>query len=185
MVGLIQVEGINAKEENIPTKVAICRSFKKAAEIAKKNGFSNNSKKLQYTFFAEDDILFENPKKSFEKFKMALDNLPEKWDIITGGTYYMQSKDIIKETINNHFKLLNRWCSMHFLLLNSNSTEKFIDICSCEEGHIDYLLSAKYRDKFNTYAIWPLIAKQIDDYSDNHETIMNLETYLIKGQLFI
>ena len=138
-------------------------SHQKAIKIAKE-------KKLDKILVIEDDCLFKNG--SFEHFLNCIEQLPEDWDVLTGGvSWFLHDRRTVKRVSKNLVKLSD-FAASHFFLYKSSSYNKILQWQ--KDRHIDRYMGSLCRSKkLNVYCSTPFIARQIADFSDVKQKEVN------------
>ena len=157
------VNGVRMK----PVHVGIAEAHLNCIRLAKQEGWDK-------VLIMEDDLLVPNIKAN-EYMTSALNKLPEDWDVALAGVYWKRSE--IK--INNYWKKLSEFCSLHWYLVNSKAYDKLLTYDG--SNHYDRWIGTQ---GFNVYCTNKYFAIQYDGWSDNvnQETKYN-DTYIKKQDL--
>ena len=110
------------KHENGSTGCGM--SHTKIVSMAKKN-------KMERILVIEDDADFHP--NSWEIYANVLNNLPDDWDIITGGI----SWGVIDKKISEHLVKMSNFSASHFMLYNKTSYDHVLNWCRNVRENID------------------------------------------------
>lgn len=149
-------------------KIGVSKSFKNIINIAKYKG-------LEQVLVFEDDVQFTSDKSS-ERFQMAMETLPEDWDMLLGGIYYCDKL----EPYNQYMKKINNFSALHCVLFRDTVYDKILShkIDGHKTRHIDKYLSDFIGDeKLNIYVTYPMVAIQYPGISDTINTVNNNVDY--------
>lgn len=148
-------------------------SHQKAIKLAKE-------KKLEKILVIEDDCLFK--KDSFKHFLTCIQELPEDWDILTGGVSWFLYERLTMKRVSKHLVKLSDFAASHFILYNHRSYNKILEWKA--NRHIDrYMGSLSREKKLNVYCSTPFIARQIADFSDVKQKKVNFTNHFNRFEL--
>lgn len=143
-------------------------SFSKIVEWAKQQKFSR-------VIIGEDDLLFSAP----GAWAYYLEQMPEDFDIWSGGVYSAEIKD---------GRIMNGWSGNTLITIHSNFYDEFLKMAN------DALLKRDHLDRYfgnfcfekNYRVVEPFVVYQLEGYSDNHRRMTAHAGYLekIKSKLF-
>lgn len=151
-------------------------SFKSIIKKAK-------GEKLKQVLIFEDDVRFTS-KKSRSKFQIAINSLPDKWDILLGGVYTSKNKPE-ESKYNDHISILGDFSSLHCILINESCYDKILEHNPNKDKHLDrYLGRLAKSEEINAYLTYPMIAIQYNTYSNNVKRHVNYDKLLNKFKLF-
>lgn len=139
----------------------INQSFKNIVAWAKEQ-------KLKYVFIGEDDLTFSSP----GAWQYFLDNMPEEFDIYSGGIY--------SGHVENG-RILTGYSGNTLIVVHENFYDTFLAIRP--DNHLDRELGMMAHKK-NFRIVEPFVVYQIQGYSDNHRRETKHESYLEKMKLF-
>ena len=111
----------------------------------------------------EDDMAFCS--KSAEYWEKSVSELPDNWDILSGGMYYTQNRKKVSNTLCK----VDDFASMHFICIRNTCYDKILSYATNNMGrrHIDRFIGKIAAQKqLNVYLTWPMIARQRPSYSD-------------------
>lgn len=149
-------------------------TVKKIIRIAKKDN-------LDMIIIFEDDVKMTNP-KSFEKFQLALDSLPEKWDILLGGVYSLLTG---YEEYNEHLIKVRDFASLHCTLINKSAYDIILKHDVEKKKHLDRYLGLNCKNgDLKVFLTWPMIAVQYNGESDISNKKVNYDRLLKKFKLY-
>lgn len=133
-------------------KTGISLAHKQIVNFAK-------SKNLPEVAIAEDDLKFTS-KRSYQHF---IETIPKDFDLYLGGITY--GKIAPDNTVN-------RFAGLTLYIVQERFYETFLNLP--EDKHLDQAMDHK-----GTYIVCnPMVVKQYDGFSDNHNKIMEYEYYL-------
>jgi glycosyl transferase, family 25 len=136
-----------------------------------------------HILIVEDDLLLHSKTAKF--WESAYSKLPDDWDILLGGCYYIKGRTDVTDGLAK----VTDFCSTHYILLNSKCYDKVISFNdnNLKLKNIDRFmgkLSAK--GELNCYLVWPMIAKQDSGYSDlRKRTVDDNKNTLKRGLIFL
>lgn len=138
----------------------ISRAFKQIVRFAKENN-------LPMATIAEDDMVLVSP----GAWKYYVDNLPDDFDIYSGGVYSAQ----IQEN-----RIMNGYSGNTLITVHKRFYDFFLSASEDPQGlaggHLDRWLGNFAFEKKYIVCI-PFVVKQIGGYSDNHRKINLLDMY--------
>ena len=169
----ITIERVSAIKEQQRPPLGVHKTFKSIIQMAK-------DKDLEYVLILEDDCFVIEAQPVVD----ALNNAPEDWDLLLGGAYYYK----IQSEYNEYWKKVNRFCSLHFIVVHSRVYDTILNIPD-NRGHLDITLSGMtncIRDprmirnrgdlsskKLQTYLIHPMPCQQRPGFSDLRKKDVN------------
>lgn len=124
----------------------------------------------------EDDCYFTDEIINIDKY---FEFLPSDWEMLyMGGNHniHVGYKPPIK--INEKVIKLHNTYTSHFVVLKENVFEDIIIQINDRDKPIDVIYSILQK-KYSVYSFYPAIAKQLSDFSDINQTIVNSD-WLIK-----
>lgn len=137
--------------------IGIGNSIKKLIKYSKDNNY-------EMVHMFEDDVIFphENAK---ERWVEAIENAPEDWDILLGGVYYSSKL----KPINDWWQKTEDFCALHCTIFRNTSYDHILNHnVQSDNKNIDrYMGKLSKEGKLNVYVAWPMVAVQLDGYSDN------------------
>lgn len=139
----------------------ITASFKKIVRWAKENN-------LPMVTIGEDDLLFTAP----GAWQYYLDNLPNEFDIYSGGIYSGQIKD---------GKIVNGYSGNTLITVHEKFYDFFLSVR--DDYHLDRTLGTFAFEK-NYRIVEPFVVIQLSGFSDNHRRGTNHEGKLLDMKLF-
>jgi hypothetical protein len=148
--------------------VNITRAFKKIVQYAKDN-------KLKTVAIAEDDAVFTSP----GAWQYYLDNIPDEFDIYSGGIY---SGQLDGDRIVNGYSgntLITVHERFYDFFLSANEDPKGLAMAHLDQWLGNFAFEKKY------IVCLPFVVKQIGGYSENTKRIKPLETYEQSWNYFI
>jgi GR25 family glycosyltransferase involved in LPS biosynthesis len=119
---------------------------------AKKSGWSE-------VLICEDDIEFSSP-DSLEHLNKAFNELPDDWQLFSGGNYYM---DGYKEPEKGNLIKLGVFCSTHFYIARNTIYDYMLTFDG--KQHIDQWLNLG-GNKIQAYSVYPICVLRRPDFSD-------------------
>jgi hypothetical protein len=152
---LEQLSSQGIEEWNIsPAIYANTRRSKDAGRVgvalAHKKIVEDNYNKEQITIF-EDDIVFTS-KDSWKKYWEWYEELPENWQVYTGGCYRINSK----VSVTDNLEMLRGFGGAHFYTIRKRYYDKFL---ACPESkHIDTHMG----ETATVYAPKLLVSRQME-----------------------
>jgi len=155
-------------------KIGVSMSFKNAIRTAQLKG-------LEQVLVFEDDVRFTSD-KSRERFQMAMNTLPDDWDILLGGVYYC---DKLQEC-NEYMKKVNKFSALHCVLFRNTVYNKIMkhEIDGQKTVHLDiYLSNLSITNKLNIYVAYPMIAIQYEGESNTANRVVNYKNLLDKFEI--
>jgi len=141
----IQIERIDAIECHPPRK-GLIQTF---MNIVK------NNRDEDHILIIEDDIWIISP----DKINSALNNVPNDWDILLGGVYFLKDKSIV----NQDWMSVSSFCSTHFTIVRSTIYENIMNFPLDSPYPLDRLLSDLNK---KIYVMHPMPCRQYGGYSD-------------------
>jgi len=109
----IQLQRISAVHVPTNPKLGVAQSVHKIINIAKVEN-------LDYVLILEDDLYIIDAQKIID----CLQNVPEDWDILSGGVYHYVPDKII----NEYWVKMKDFCSLHFIILRKSMYEKVLSL---------------------------------------------------------
>ncbi len=141
-------------------------SFRKIVEWAKEN----NEPRVT---IGEDDILFSAPLA----WQYYLDNIPDEYDIFSGGVYSAQVEN---------GRIMNGYSGHTLITIKNTFYDEFLRISKealDNSRHLDRNLGM-YAFEKNYRIINPFVCSQLEGYSDNHRRETKHASYLESMKLF-
>lgn len=141
-------------------------SFRKVVEWAKENN-------LHHVIIGEDDLLFSAPLA----WQYYLDNMPDEFDIYSGGIYSGQ--------IENE-RIVNGWSGNTLITVKGSFFDEFIrlsDEALKNNDHLDRRMG-NYAFQKNYRVCIPHVVYQMNGYSDNHRRETSHAAFLETMNLF-
>jgi GR25 family glycosyltransferase involved in LPS biosynthesis len=131
----------------------------------------------------EDDIMLYS--KSAEMWEKAISELPDNWDVLSGGTYIIKNRMKVSSTL---YKVNNITC-MHYICIRNTCYDKILSYFKNNMGKqaIDrFIGELSQQKKINVYLVWPMIAGQRPSYSNlEHKNVDYHKTYRYNKLLFL
>jgi len=156
-------------------KIGVSKSFKNVISSAQFKG-------LEQVLVFEDDVRFTSD-KSRERFQMAMDTLPDDWDILLGGVYYCDEL----QDCNKYMKKVNKFSALHCVLFRNTVYNKILkhEINGQKTVHIDKYLSdfSNTKEKLNIYVAYPMIAIQYEGKSNTANRVVDYKNLLSKFEI--
>lgn len=157
----INIKRVSAIRGEKTPQEGVCKTFKSIIKMAKEA-------KLEYVLVLEDDCYIIESQPVID----SLDNAPEDWDLLIGGAYYYK----IRSEYNQYWKKVMRFCSLHFIIVNSRIYDKILGI-SDMAGNMDVVLSKMTcQNQLNTYLMHPMPCQQRPGFSDLRKKEVNDNT---------
>lgn len=120
---------------------------------------------LDYILIVEDDLQVIN----VQKLVSCLSNVPEDWDILSGGTYYYAPTKMY----NDHWIGVRDFCGLHFIIIKNTVYNAILSINGISQ-HIDRGLGSMVRNgKFKMYLMYPMPCKQRAGFSDIRKCVVD------------
>jgi len=126
--------------------------IKSINEIIKKNY------KEEYICIIEDDIFILDSEKIFN----SLNNVPDDWDMLSGGGYFIQQPKVI----NDNWISVNYFSSTHFIIIRNSLYDTILKSENQEHPIDAYISKLLLKEKLKVYVIHPMPCKQFGGYSD-------------------
>ena len=138
----------------------IAKAHHECIKFAKERG-------LDKVLIMEDDVVFPGKEKTIPYMEEAFKKLPENWDIIIGGVYYLRNE--VK--VNNYWRRIGEFCALHWYIVNEKAYDKLLTFDYV--GHYDRWMGKQGLNIYLPRRFWAI---QRDGYSDNakRETDYNL-----------
>lgn len=155
-------------------KVGVSKSFKNAISSAQLKG-------LKQVLVFEDDVQFTSD-KSRERFQMAMDTLPDDWDILLGGIYYCNELT----DCNEYMKKVDKFSALHCVLFRDTVYNKIMEhkIDGQNTVHLDmYLSEFSDKNELNIYVAYPMVAIQYEGKSDTVNRVVDYKNFLDKFEI--
>jgi GR25 family glycosyltransferase involved in LPS biosynthesis len=111
----------------------------------------------------EDDIMLYS--KSAEMWEKAISELPDNWDILSGGMYQTQNRLKVSKMLCK----VGDFSSTHYICVRNTCYDKILGYFknNMQRKHIDrFMGKLSEQKKINVYLAWPMIARQREGYSD-------------------
>lgn len=128
---------------------------------------------MKAILIGEDDlVLCEESKVAWEA---GLSELPDDWDILLGGAYYVRDRKMITP----HLAKISDFCATHFILIRNTAFDLVLDHMNRNLGfkNIDrFMGKLTLLKKLNTYLVWPMMSSQREGYSDLRKKNVNDNT---------
>ena len=118
----------------------------------------------------EDDIMLYS--KSAEMWEKAISELPDNWDILSGGMY--DTKNRVQ--VSNMLCKVTDFSCTHYICIRNTCYDKILSYSKNNMGikHIDrFIGKLSKQKKINVYIVWPMIARQREGYSDLKKSNIN------------
>lgn len=147
--------------------LGIAQAHINAVMIAMQNEWDN-------VLIMEDDIQLRVGAEPY--FNIALQHLPEKWDVLLGGCYDSQQV----RPFNEYWNQVGEFCGIHFYILNKSAYKRFLDYDG--KQHIDRWINYKSK-RLDCFLIKKFIATQRNGYSDNRLKVVDYSNKIAKYQL--
>lgn len=145
----------------------INKSFKKIVRWAKEQG-------LKMVCIGEDDLVFSAP----GAWQYYLDNMPNEFDIYSGGIYSGQIKE---------GRIVNGYSGNTLITVHEKFYDFFLSANEKPEGigcgHLDRWLG-NFAFERNYRICEPFVVRQMEGYSENHRRETRHTSYLEKMKLF-
>ena len=132
------------------------KSFMTLIQMAKDQG-------MPAILVGEDDMTLYS--KSAEMWEKSILELPDNWDILSGGMYYTQNRQKVSNTLCK----VEDFACMHFICIRNTCYDKILSYSKDNMGrrHIDrFIGKIATQKKLNIYLTWPMISRQRASYSD-------------------
>jgi GR25 family glycosyltransferase involved in LPS biosynthesis len=137
---------------------------------------SSIEKKYESILIIEDDCYFT---EEIEKIETYFELLPADWDMLyMGGNHNTHSGILPPDIINNKVVRLRNTFTTHFVGLKSNVFQSIIELTKHRHKALD-VMYCDLQKRVNAYSFYPVIAKQISDYSDIQSRVVDYN-WLIK-----
>lgn len=146
-IELIRVDAI--KDNN--GKKGLGDTFKKIINLAKENDW-------EYVWCVEDDFWVLDAKKIFD----ALENVPNDWDFLSAGAYFLQGQKIV----NDYWMSVNGFCSTHFIIIKKTIYDIILQYDGATTIPIDRYLSNQIKNGKKVYIMHPMPCRQYGGFSD-------------------
>ena len=140
--------------------------------VIKKYGIEKNA---PFIVLCEDDIEFV--KNAKYKIQQALENIPEKSDILLGGSYNLNCSPI--SNYNSHWLKIGDFASTHFMIIFDTAYQKIISYeTQTKYNNIDRYIGQTFSRSglLHIYIMWPMPVKQRDGYSSIQNKIVSYNT---------
>lgn len=150
---LIRYDAIRNKEN---PKLGHSETFKGMIYMAKQ-------KKLEAILIGEDDLVLCD--ESRDAWESGLSELPDNWDVLLGGIYYVRGR----QEISPHLCQITDFCATHFILIRNTVYDKILEFPNTNYGfkNIDrYIGKLAALGQLNAYVVWPMVSSQRAGYSD-------------------
>jgi hypothetical protein len=151
-----------------PPAIGISKVYRSLCEMA-------NCYDMPEILTIEDDLLFYGI-NIMDRYQKAINDLPNDWDILLGGAAHFDS---FTKYSDNLIKLNGMFCGLQFVLWNKKVYKTILnhkpESDTTQIKDIDCWLKHK---NLNVYCVWPEIAGQIDNMSDNHAKNFSYSNYV-------
>jgi len=154
----IKLERVSAVPVEHRPQIGVAQTVHKIINIAKRDN-------LDYVLILEDDLYVI----SGEKVRDCLENVPDDWDIVSGGAYHY----VPDSKVNENWVKMRDFCSMHFIILRSTIYEEALKIDGHRQ-HIDRALGSLVRSgKATMYIMDPMPCQQRPGFSNIRKRNVN------------
>jgi len=136
--------------EDRPEK-GIAKAHHNAIRMAKEKGWDK-------VLIMEDDVMFPGKDKTVPYMEEAFKKLPENWDIIVGGVYYLRNET----KVNNYWRRIGEFCALHWYIVNEKAYDKLLSFEYT--GHYDRWMGKQGLNIYLPRRFWAI---QRDGWSDN------------------
>ena len=120
----------------------------------------------------EDDVEYPGKDKTHKHIEECLSTLPDDWDIVLGGAYYLKGYG----KVNAHWKRVGEFAGLHWYMVHERVYDRILQYDYTD--HIDRWIG---RQKLNIYLPHKIWAIQSDGFSDNVKKVTDYNsTYLTK-----
>lgn len=144
-----------------PNGVGINKAFKQIVRWAKAEG-------LDMVCIGEDDLTFSAP----GAWQYYLDNMPDEFDIYSGGIYSGEIKE---------GRIMNGYSGHTLITVHKRFYDFFLSVT--DNDHLDRRLGNYCFEKIYR-VVEPFVVYQMEGYSDNHRRNTQHSSYLEKMKLF-
>lgn len=151
----------------IPSWKGIALAHLKAIQTAKNNGWDK-------VLIMEDDVIFQGKEKTLPYINEAMKKLPEDWDMVLGGVYYLRAED----KVNNYWRRIGEFCSLHWYIVNERIYDRIMQWDG--NNHIDRWMGTQ---GFKIYLPRRMWAIQSNGYSDNVERDVDYSNLLVNFEV--
>ncbi len=127
-------------------------------EYAKKKGWP-------YVIIMEDDCIFQGKHLTREYVSLAMENLPNQWDLLISGVY--ETNGLKK--FNEYWSKTSEFCGLHFYIVNSGAYDRILSYN--DTMHIDRWMAS--RGELKCYVTNKFFATQSNGFSDNVNSPVN------------
>lgn len=156
-------EVIEGERDQRKPYAGIARSHQRSVRYAKDKGWDK-------VLIMEDDVIYPAKEKALPYINEALKKLPEDWDVILGGVYYLRNE----KRINAYWRKVYEFCALHWYIVNEKAYDTILNY-ECN-GHIDRWLGNQGLNIYLPRRFWAI---QKDGYSDNVNKLTNYNTTLL------
>lgn len=160
---LVRYEAI--KNVEMPAK-GHSQTFRNIIQMAK-------DQSMEAILIGEDDLVLYD--KSREMWELGISELPDDWDILSGGFYLVRDR----KPVTAHLCKVSDFCASHFILIRNTAFDLILDYekNNYKIKNIDrYIGKLSTLNKLNTYVVWPMISSQRAGYSDLRRRNVNDNT---------
>lgn len=159
------IEGVRKE----PVHKGIAEAHLNCIRLAKENNWDS-------VLIMEDDCVYPAKERVEDYVNQILSTLPEDWDIVLGGAYWLRSK----VEVNSHWFRISEFAGLHWYIVNKNCYDKILTYN--ETNHIDRYIGTL---GLKIYVPKRFFAIQEDGWSDNvqKETDYN-KTLLTKFKVY-
>lgn len=137
---------------------------------------SSITKNYNSILIVEDDCVFTDEVRNIDKY---FDKLPNDWDLLYfGGNHNLHMGQAQPKIINDKVWKLHNTYTTHFVGIKSQMFQTILSSISNKLEPLDVTYS-RLQKKHIAYSFYPAIAKQLHDFSDIENKIINYD-WLIK-----
>lgn len=121
--------------------------------------------KLPYVLIMEDDLYVIDP----EKVKACLENAPDDWDILSGGSYHY----VPKGPYDSNWMIMKDFCSLHFIIIRDRIYDSVLGLTG-RPMHLDRILGNQVKaGKMKMYLMHPMPCQQRPGFSDLRKRVVD------------
>jgi len=106
------IQGVREK----PNWKGIAKAHMNAIRFAKEKGWDK-------VLIMEDDCQFPGEEKTLPYMEEAFKRLPEDWEIVVGGVYYLRQE----ERVNAYWRKISEFCALHWYIVNSKVYDRMFN----------------------------------------------------------
>lgn len=155
---------VNGVKKDNPM-LGIAEAHLNCIRLAKEKGWDK-------VLIMEDDLYIPAKEKARNYVSEAFKKVPDDWDIILGGVYYVRNQ--VKA--NNYWTRIGEFCALHFYIVNSSCYDKILTYDGT--NHIDRWVG---KLGLNCYVPSRFFAIQYDGFSDNVKKETNYNNTYLKA----